>query len=263
MRKWMALLLAAVLMLSFPSVPAEETDWAQVFFDGLSQLESLLPPKEKSAMTYDEAVTALRSLGFEIPDSEVEKAKAWVKESRWPVSAGSFAQLLLMGIGTGTFDEKTFARTSTSDQVYAFDAEIFDITWMYRDFLEGIGAIIPGFRYTDAKETIQENERPVIDSANAQEYWEKYVASLQETGRPPSEGTTTVSFILNGHEYRKELDFYGDWFNEDAIGWINEVLSAEGFDGQLYEFFDGGQGLILIYGSLERAEAVQKILETD
>ena len=69
-----------------------------------------------------------------------------------------------------------------------------------------------------------------------------------------------MSFTLNGHEYQKELDYYGDWFNEDAIAWINAVLEQEGFDGRLYDFFDGGQGVILIYGSQEKADQLGQLL---
>ncbi len=55
------------------------------------------------------------------------------------------------------------------------------------------------------------------------------------------------------------MDDYGDWSSEEAIVRINEVLQ-EGFDGRLYGFFDGGQGLILIYGSEEKADQLEQLL---
>ena len=54
--------------------------------------------------------------------------------------------------------------------------------------------------------------------------------------------------------------YYGDWFNEEAIAWINDVLEQEGFEGRLYDFFDGGQGIILIYGSEEKAGQLGQLL---
>ena len=52
----------------------------------------------------------------------------------------------------------------------------------------------------------------------------------------------------------------GDWFSEEAITWVNEVLAREGFPGKLHMFFDGGQGLILFYGDDAYGEALRKVV---
>ena len=107
---------------------------------------------------------------------------------------------------------------------------------------------MPGFDIQNVTETLEEN--------GVQPTLEEMIAADDLI----SEGTKTVSFSLNGHVYQKELDYYGDWFNEKAIDWINETLDAEGFEGRLYSFYDGGQGLILIYGNKEKAEQIGRLL---
>jgi hypothetical protein len=119
---------------------------------------------------------------------------------------------------------------------------------MYALFLQGVTSIVPGFDCRDVTETLEEYKvHPALEE-------------LLAAGKLAYEGIKTVSFTLNGHAYQKELDYYGDWFNEDAIAWINAVLEQEGFDGRLYEFFDGGQGVILIYGSEEKADQLGQLL---
>ena len=61
------------------------------------------------------------------------------------------------------------------------------------------------------------------------------------------------------HGWRK-CESCGDWFNEEAIAWINAVLEQEGFDGRLYEFYDSWQSVILIYGSEEKADQLGQLL---
>ena len=71
---------------------------------------------------------------------------------------------------------------------------------------------------------------------------------------------TKVSFTINGHRYGRELFSLGDWFNAEAIGWVNEVLEQEGFDGRIHACDDNGQGLILFYGDEAYGETLRRIL---
>ena len=209
-------------------------------------------------MTDQEVVQALQSAGIHVPDGAAEETRkrmdewdAHTKQLGMTVfqrSAREYAANLLVAIGMGDYDYTTFSWTPTSSDVYAFDAEIFDIENMYALFLQGVQSIVPGFDVQNVTETLEENGiRPTPEERIA-------------AGGLFSEGTKTVSFSLNGHAYQKELDYYGDWFNEKAIDWINETLDAEGFEGRLYSFYDGGQGLILIYGSEEKAEQIGRLL---
>ncbi len=209
-------------------------------------------------MTDQEVVQALQNAGIHVPDGAAEETRKRMDE--WDAhrkelgltvfqrSAREYAANLLVYIGMGEYDYTSYTWTPTSSDVYAFDAEVFDIGNMYALFLQGVASIVPGFDCRDVTETLEENGKyPTLGERIA-------------AGGRVSEGTKTVSFTLNGHGYQKELDYYGDWFNEDAIAWINAVLEQEGFDGRLYDFFDGGQGLILIYGSEEKADQLGQLL---
>lgn len=229
---------------------------------GLQTLLNLFIGQSKTGkepeMTDQEVVQVLQSIGIRVPEGAAEetrkKMNEWDAYSRrlgmtaFEPSAREYAANLLVSIGMGDYDYTAYTWTPTSSDVYAFDAEIFDIGNMYGLFLQGVQAIVPGFDCQNVTETLEENrETPTPEEMIA-------------AGGQISEGTKTVSFTLNGHSYEKELDYYGDWFNEEAIAWINEVLQREGFDGRLHEFFDGGQGVILIYGSQDKADQLEQLL---
>lgn len=207
-------------------------------------------------MTHAETVAALRGLGITIPEKLVEETEAFMASQRaeWakagldvPESADAFAANLLMSAGIGEYDYDTGAWTPGSSDVYAFDAEVFDIDNMYGLYFQGLSAIIPGFEPTDIHESIEECAEDGGDDS-------------EEDGAPAAEGTTTVSFALNGEHYEWELDFYGDWFNEKAIALTNDVLAQQGFKGRIHTFTDGMQGVMLFYGDEAYGEKLREII---
>ena len=267
MLKRMAGLLAVMICLTLPlKAPCEnggtpedgqtQTGSGTNLEDALDWLKNLLFGQKRKTpenMTHQETVTALRNLGIEIPDETVRETEKAVADmvSYWK-TAGSdrgeqyydFVLLLLSRLGEGEYDFETGVWTPTSSQVYSFDTEVYDIEHMYTLFLKGVSSIVPGFECTDVTEHITvrtEEEAARIGSLSA-------------------EGTTDVAFTLNGHRYERQLDFMGDWFSEEAITWVNEVLAREGFPGKLHMFFDGGQGLILFYGDDAYGKELRKVV---
>ena len=232
-----------ILCLCTASVPANAEGplgWLFGLLAGISQNGA------KAGMTHAETVEAFRALGIDVPEETVREAEQSVtrmlerfsdEEQPW-----DFPLMLLGHLGVGEYDFDTGTWTATSSDVYAFDAEIFDIEHMYTLFLQGVSSIVPGFVFTGVTEVIVE--------------WDEEEAGRQ-TG---AEGTTLVRFTLNGRAYERKLNFYGDWFDTAAIDWINEVLRAEGFEGQLCAFSDGGQGLILFYGDEGRIERLKSVI---
>ena len=210
---------------------AESTTGLGGLIDGFLDFWSNLY-EETTNKSHTEVVAELRDMGIDVPDEAVEKTEEEMASFQKELSAigyeytepsYEFASNLLMIIGMGEYDYDTGIWTPTSSKVYAFDAEIFDIDHMYHLFLQGVSSIVPGFEPVDIHESIEENT-------------------------DDSYGKTTVSFVLNGNKYEHELCFMGDWFDEDAIDWINEVLAQEGFEYRLYKFYDWKQGLLLLYG---------------
>lgn len=269
MKRLICAALVCCMLMNGACALAEGPDWPALFQEAKEAIEQWLglPPdgKEAQGVNKQAVLERLQAIGIEItPETLSRYEKGWQamqkRETRQTETDLFFAQNILIIQGMGDYDYDTDVWTPTSSQVYSFDAEVYNVGSMYRLFLQGVASIAPGFDYTDAEESIEEAERQIFPTDSAEDM-EVYLEEWKALGHMPDEGVTTVSFRLNGHDYRKELGFRGDWFNEDAISWINEVLEQEGFDGRLYAFFDGGQGLILIYGSPERAGALGQILE--
>lgn len=249
------LLMISMLFTSSFSVLAEDTDQPEnPLLELLGSLFTKITQKnDPPELSHQETVAALRDLGIEISDSTVQtteenlaEQKQWFAEMEISYSEGphDFLFYLLQSIGSGEYDYETGVWTPSSADVYSFDAEIFDILNMYHLFLQGVSSIVPGFEPTDIQEHIEENV-----SANGTAAWFQ-----------ASEGTTTVSFMLNGKQYEHSLAFLGDWFNEDAIKWINQVLKEEGFPGRILSFYDGLQGMILFYGDDEYEKKLRKLI---
>ena len=222
--------------------------WSLLFGSGQRQEQAVIP--------HDKTVDALRSLGIEVPDQTVEQTERNLEEMiLWSRQAfpsrkeqpWEFTLMLLDRIGWGNYDYVTGEWTPTSSDVYAFDAEVFDICHMYTLFLQGVSSIVPGFVCTDIAEVIDEWDETEI------------AAGSPLPGSRP-EGITTVRFTLNGHSHEMRMNYYGDWFDETAIDQINTILAAEGFSGRIIAYMDGGQGLILFYGDDAFAGQLEKIM---
>ena len=209
-----------------------------------------------------DVVNELRDLGIDIPDQTLKEIEeSWAGWNQYYIEGGmfpvdyygdEFPVYLLIWLGMGDEDTETGEWMPSSSDVYAFDAERDDIENMYHMFLQGITAIVPGFEVTDVCEKIEEYEETGSFSDRMKQ--------AEETGIWPAEGITTVSFCLNGHTYQRELGFYGDWIDGNAIDWMNEVLEQENYDGRIHCYDDGGQGYILLYGTQEFAQRLEEII---
>ena len=243
--KRLILVCVMILCMCIASVPVNAESPLDWFFNLITGGTN----NQEGNMAHAETVAAFRDLGIDVPDEAVRETEQRLASiySQFPVDEQpwDFPLMLLSYLGSGEYNYDTGAWTATSSDVYAFDAEIFDIDHMYTLFLQGVSSIVPGFSCADVTEAIDE--------------WDEAESKEKEL-LAGAEGTTTVCFVLNGHTYERKLGFYGDWFDSAAIDWINEVLAVEGFDGQLCSFYDGGQGLILLYGDEARAEQLRKVI---
>lgn len=221
-------------VLDFAALHSEDRKSAPQPRTGGSWLRQLLKPATDAAL-----LDSLRSLDIHIPQELAATVRQELDDHRAalqlpPATPQEYALQLLMVLGMGEFDPVDDIWTPTSPDLYAFDAEFYDIDTMYALFLEGVAAIVPGFTPTAITET------PMEDCE--------------------ASGIKTVSLSLNGHSYQRDLTYQGDWFDGDAIAWVNEVLHQEGFPGQLHACFDGLQGILLLYGDADRAEKVMELL---
>ena len=194
----------------------------------------------------------LRALGFEVTEADIPaySKELLSQESGFNALAGIFGFdekrdrmemfLALMNAGLGEYDYNTGTWTPTSSQVYAFDAEVFDIEHMYTLFLRGVESIVPGLTIS----AVQEDLSGIKEDSGM---------SMALT-----DGIRSVRFLCNGHAYETELESMGDWFNPLFIDFVNTALEQEGFKDRLHVVSgEMEQMVIIIYGTEERAGKIR------
>ena len=157
------------LLFCAPAKADGPLDWLASWLFGSKQKQETAVP------SHAETVEALRALGIRVPDETVQEAETDLEEMLTIMAQHGFSRgeqpwdfplLLLDILGWGDYDYDTGEWTPTSNDVYAFDAEIFDIGWMYTLFLQGIAAIVPGFDCTEVTEEIDEwDEDEIVGSS--------------------------------------------------------------------------------------------------
>ena len=225
MKRLLSLLLA-ILLLSAPAL-AESTD----------------------AEAMQQAREALVRQGFFISDVCFTAALAYHRAMQEmyervglpaePPEQSELIYELLLCEGVGVYDYDTLTWTPSSEQIYVFDAEFFNIEGMYTEFLQGVQSIMPDAQITDVRED--------LSGMNAH-----------------FEGKRKVFFDFNGYSYVVTLTSEGDWLNAEIIDFLNQVLKVEGFEKRLYIVSDGwDQMVFLFYGSEAEAAALRRLLDVE
>ena len=173
----------------------------------------------------------VRALGFALNDDVLEQI----------LSEGIFdfqvvgSDAMLLALGAGHYDYDTGDWSPFSNEIYAFDQEVYDEDHMYTLFLKGIQAIVPDIEITEVKEDLSE----------LNEY---------------HEGVRTVSFLCNGHPYSFQLEGMRDWFDMSMLENMATVIEAECCPFELYAFEADYQFVALFYGDQAKAAAVEAFL---
>jgi len=210
----------------------------------LLSVPALAETGDVSAM--QRARDALARQGYSISDESFARALEYRRQvqelyARSGIAMGSPEQSemicdLLLCEGIGMYDYDTLTWTPSSNQIYVFDAEFFNIEGMYTEFLQGVQAIMPDVQITSVRE----------DLSGMDEYLE---------------GTRRVMFEFNGHSHVVTLDSYGDWLNTEIIRFFNQVLKTEGDARRLHVVSeDWDQMVFLICGTKEDAAALRRAM---
>lgn len=146
-------------------------------------------------------------------------------------------KMILSDIGLGTYDFDTFVWSPTSGAVYSFDTEVFDIEKMYTLFLEGVSSIAgPDADFTEIEEDLTQ-----VDLENGT-------------------GKQIIRFTSGGTRYQFEAEAYYDWFDMNAIAFMNDVFKKEGRSKKLWAATDDYQSCILFYNTKQWADEFKSVM---
>ncbi len=154
---------------------------------------------------------------------------------------------ILLNLGLGDYHYDTGKWTPKSNQVYAFDAEVFDIGHMYTLFLQGVQAIVPDVIISDIREDLSQMTDKMVPSETEEEM--------------QTDGKRSVAFLCNGHPYAIELESWGDWINMNILDFLNEVLEKEDCPHRLHVIsHEMDQLVIMIYSTQVRADLIKPLI---
>ena len=189
------------------------------------------------------AIETLRSWGFTLDDTTLNKAAERLKPGMDIQSMDTASLLFLLGLGKD--DYQTGKWEPISHDVFIFDAEVTFIDLMYMRILTGIDAIVPDIEITDiVEDTSGMTVEMVPDEKNP---WML------------TDGKRSVSFLCNGHPYSVELTSCGDWVNTDFFSFMDTVLEQENCPFKLYQMTANSQFVAMVYGPYELAEKIYAI----
>lgn len=185
--------------------------------------------------SYEELAKELRSVGLVVPEElvgelaedEVDEMYEEYLRNVYETDPAYGYREILMYLGYGTYDED-FNWSPMSDQVYAFDCEMWDLSNMYTEVLNGIISISGGeYEITDIEESTD-----LVDYDN-------------------NDGVQLLSFKYNGVPYTFEAEVNYDWLDLGFLDFMNQVFKEQGNPKRLLITSDGGQGCILLYNTPE------------
>ncbi len=185
--------------------------------------------------SYEELAEDLRSMGLTVPEDMIQKLSEYMGDDMYEEYMRDMYEMdpaygyreILMYLGWGDYDDD-LNWTPVSDQVYAFDCEMWDISSMYTEVLNGIISISGGeFTITDIEENTDQ-----VDYEN-------------------NTGVQLLSFRYNGVPYTFEAEVNYDWLDLDFLEFMNQVLVEQGNPKRILVTGDGGQGCILLYNTPE------------
>lgn len=143
---------------------------------------------------------------------------------------------LLCRLGYGEYDYETWEWAPSNSGVYWFDAECINVDSIYTDFLRGVSGMNP-------------------ETLNFTNIQEDYSQVDWENGTGP----VTVSFDWNDSHYTLDAQLRYDWFDEDVLFELMDIIAAECPGRYLHYTFDGGQGYLVFFGSDADADTLSHV----
>ena len=187
--------------------------------------------------SFGEIAAKLRELGIDgINDQMIQDLENGWDQIPYEIRASLDKTAYLLDVlGRGNYDFETLTYTPSSEDVYAFDMEVFNETEMYRDFLRGVAAIGNGeLDFTEMEENLEG-----VD-------WEA------------GTGSRGITFKWQGNLYTLEGKVMGDWFDFSVADQLNQMIMEQQEGKRLYFGSDGYQSVYVFYRDAEWAAAFTK-----
>lgn len=177
--------------------------------------------------SFKKLANVLAELGIaEISPERIQELETgWTEYPEEALDSLNKIAILLTEVGHGNYDYAAWTWTPSSDKVYSFDMEAFDVGSMYEIFFHGIQAISgQTLVFADVIQSDDEDDR----------------------GRK-------VTFKMNGKAYEFSARFGGDWYDLGILNYLNQILDEDNSDHKLYFMTDGYQEVIIFYCDAEWA----------
>ena len=194
-------------------------------------------------MSYQDIAAELEELGITgIDESLIDELEAYDQEYNYVYSYdfGNKALDMLSWAGMGEYDPNTWEWTPSNAGVYWFDMEVMNLDTMYTDFLTGVRALNPQeLNFSNMKEDLS---------------WVDVEAGT---------GTQKVSFDWNGASYTLEATVMYDWFDMNVAAELAELVKEQNTGSMLYFAYDGGQGILVFYGTPQWCNDFERVTGID
>ena len=194
-------------------------------------------------MSYESIAAELEELGITgIDENLIAELEAYDQEYNYVYSYdfGNKALDMLCWAGMGEYDPNTWTWTPSNAGVYWFDMEVMNLNTMYTDFLTGVRALNPQeLNFSNMKEDLS---------------WVDVEAGS---------GIQKVSFDWNGASYILEATVMYDWFDMNVAADLAELVKAENTGSYLYFAYDGGQGILVFYGTPQWCNDFERVTGID
>ena len=194
-------------------------------------------------MSYESIAAKLEELGITgIDENLIAELEAYDQEYNYVYSYdfGNKALDMLCWAGMGEYDPNTWTWTPPNAGVYWFDMEVMNLNAMYTDFLTGVRALNPQeLNFSNMKEDLS---------------WVDVEAGS---------GIQKVSFDWNGASYTLEATVMYDWFDMNVAADLAELVKAENTGSYLYFAYDGGQGILVFYGTPQWCNDFERVTGID
>lgn len=191
-------------------------------------------------MTYQEMAEELAPLGISISDQTIRELEAY--DAEYAAEHGDYYREnpyaskvldMLYWEGAGIYDEATDIWTPSPSGVYWFDLEVYDVSCMYTDFLNGLNAMDESLEFSNLSQDFSS-----VD-------WES------------GTGIAKVSFDFDSQHYEINLTFDQDWFDPLMLTHVARILDRDPSPEKLWYSLDG-QAVFLYYGTADQAESLEK-----